>query len=139
MVSDLATAEDVVQDAFEQLHRRWRSLRRQSSALDYARAAVPAGGIGDLESALITPDGKAVIAAVYQDHPASSSASSSAGWVSDWSDLPSSPPCRALPPAIRMSPSPDDGGDHSPVAPSIRSRSRSAWPRCRAYSSIMCR
>jgi RNA polymerase sigma factor (sigma-70 family) len=40
MVSDLATAEDVVQDAFEQLHRRWRTLRRQSSALDYARAAV---------------------------------------------------------------------------------------------------
>jgi DNA-directed RNA polymerase specialized sigma24 family protein len=40
MVSDLATAEDVVQAAFEQLHRRWRSLRRQSSALDYARAAV---------------------------------------------------------------------------------------------------
>ena len=25
MVGDLATAEDVVQDAFEQLHRRWRS------------------------------------------------------------------------------------------------------------------
>jgi hypothetical protein len=31
---DLATAEDVVQDAFEQLHRRWRTLRQQSSALD---------------------------------------------------------------------------------------------------------
>jgi len=31
MVGDLATAEDVVQDAFEQLHRRWRSLRKQSS------------------------------------------------------------------------------------------------------------
>jgi hypothetical protein len=40
MVGDLATAEDVVQDAFEQLHRRWRSLRAPSSALDYARAAV---------------------------------------------------------------------------------------------------
>jgi RNA polymerase sigma-70 factor (sigma-E family) len=40
MVGDLATAEDVVQDAFEQLHRRWHSLRRQSSALDYARSAV---------------------------------------------------------------------------------------------------
>src|SRR5882724_6555571 len=34
MVGDLATAEDVVQDAFEQLHRRWRTLRKQSSALD---------------------------------------------------------------------------------------------------------
>lgn len=40
MVGDLATAEDVVQDAFEQLHRRWRTLRQQSSALDYARSAV---------------------------------------------------------------------------------------------------
>lgn len=26
----------------------------------------------------------------------------------------------------------------SPVAPSMRSRTRSAWPLCRAYSSIMC-
>jgi RNA polymerase sigma-70 factor (sigma-E family) len=40
MVGDRATAEDVVQDAFEQLHRRWRSLRQPSSALDYARSAV---------------------------------------------------------------------------------------------------
>ena len=30
-------------------------------------------------------------------------------------------------------------GGYSPVAPSMRSRSRSAWPRWRAYSSIMCR
>src|ERR1700744_4820345 len=40
MVGDMATAEDVVQDAFEQLHRRWKTLRKQSSALDYARSAV---------------------------------------------------------------------------------------------------
>jgi RNA polymerase sigma-70 factor (sigma-E family) len=40
MVGDLGTAEDVVQDAFEQLYRRWHSLRRSSSALDYARSAV---------------------------------------------------------------------------------------------------
>jgi RNA polymerase sigma-70 factor (sigma-E family) len=40
IVGDLATAEDVVQDAFEQLHRRWRTLRRRSSALDYARSTV---------------------------------------------------------------------------------------------------
>src|SRR5207247_8529640 len=38
IVGDLATAEDVVQDAFEQLHRRWRALRKQSSAWCYARA-----------------------------------------------------------------------------------------------------
>lgn len=40
VVGDLATAEDVVQDAFEQLHRRWAGLRKQSSALDYARSTV---------------------------------------------------------------------------------------------------
>ena len=40
MLGDRPAAEDVVQDAFEQLHRRWRSLRKQSSALDYARSAV---------------------------------------------------------------------------------------------------
>ena len=40
VVGDLATAEDVVQDAFEQLHRRWHLLRRRDSALDYARSAV---------------------------------------------------------------------------------------------------
>jgi RNA polymerase sigma-70 factor (sigma-E family) len=40
MVGDRATAEDVVQDAFEQLHRRWRTLHQQSSGLDYARSAV---------------------------------------------------------------------------------------------------
>src|ERR1700689_4164977 len=33
IVGDLATAEDVVQDAFEQLHRRWRAPRKQSRAL----------------------------------------------------------------------------------------------------------
>jgi DNA-directed RNA polymerase specialized sigma24 family protein len=32
MVGDLAAAEDVVQDAFEQLHRRWRTLRKPSNA-----------------------------------------------------------------------------------------------------------
>ena len=40
IVGDLGTAEDVVQDAFEQLHRQWHTLRRQSSALDYVRSTV---------------------------------------------------------------------------------------------------
>ena len=31
------------------------------------------------------------------------------------------------------------GGGYSPVAPSMRSRMKSAWPLWRAYSSIMCR
>ena len=39
----------------------------------------------------------------------------------------------------RRRPVTDGPGGYSPVAPSICSRSRSAWPRCRAYSSIMCR
>ncbi len=30
------------------------------------------------------------------------------------------------------------GNGQTPVAPSTRSRTRSAWPLCRAYSSIMC-
>jgi len=40
MVGDQGTAEDVVQDTFEQLHRRWHALRRESSGLEYARSAV---------------------------------------------------------------------------------------------------
>jgi RNA polymerase sigma-70 factor (sigma-E family) len=40
MTGDLATAEDVVQDVFERLHRRWPALRDASSALAYTRASV---------------------------------------------------------------------------------------------------
>lgn len=40
IVGDLPTAEDVVQDAFEQLQQRWHGLRRKSSGLDYARSTV---------------------------------------------------------------------------------------------------
>jgi len=40
MVGDLTTAEDVVQDAFERLHRRWHRLRDPASGLAYARSAV---------------------------------------------------------------------------------------------------
>jgi RNA polymerase sigma-70 factor (sigma-E family) len=40
MVGDLATAEDVVQDVFERLHRRWHDLREPSRALAYARSSV---------------------------------------------------------------------------------------------------
>jgi len=37
---DLGTAEDVVQDAFERLHRRWGRLRNPGSELAYARSTV---------------------------------------------------------------------------------------------------
>ena len=40
MVGDLATAEDVVQDAFEQLHRGRHGLRKQASGLAYVRSCV---------------------------------------------------------------------------------------------------
>ena len=40
MVGDLATAEDVVQDAFERLHRSWHRLREPASGLAYARSTV---------------------------------------------------------------------------------------------------
>jgi RNA polymerase sigma factor (sigma-70 family) len=40
MVGDLATAEDVVQDAFEGLHRGWHGLHQQSSSLAYVRSSV---------------------------------------------------------------------------------------------------
>src|ERR1700691_4059564 len=43
MVGDLATAEDVVQDAFERLHRGWRGLRQPSSSLAYVRSSVLTG------------------------------------------------------------------------------------------------
>jgi RNA polymerase sigma-70 factor (sigma-E family) len=40
MVGDLATAEDVVQDCFERLHRRWHVIREPGRALAYARSSV---------------------------------------------------------------------------------------------------
>lgn len=40
MVGDVATAEDVVQDAFEKLQARWHRLRDADNGLAYARAAV---------------------------------------------------------------------------------------------------
>lgn len=40
LVGDRVTAEDVVQDAFVGLQRRWRDLRDPTRALPYARAAV---------------------------------------------------------------------------------------------------
>jgi RNA polymerase sigma-70 factor (sigma-E family) len=40
MVGDLATAEDVVQDVFERLHRRWHRLDKPGSDLAYVRSSV---------------------------------------------------------------------------------------------------
>jgi RNA polymerase sigma-70 factor (sigma-E family) len=43
MVGDQLTAEDVVQDAFLALYRRWSSLQDQEKALSYVRASVVNG------------------------------------------------------------------------------------------------
>jgi len=40
MLGDIPAAEDVVQDAFERLHRHWRQIREPSSGLAYARSCV---------------------------------------------------------------------------------------------------
>lgn len=40
VVGDRATAEDIVQDAFERLYHGWRGLREPSSGLAYARSSV---------------------------------------------------------------------------------------------------
>jgi RNA polymerase sigma-70 factor (sigma-E family) len=40
VVGDMATAEDVVQDAFEHLHKHWSRLREPGSGLAYARSSV---------------------------------------------------------------------------------------------------
>jgi hypothetical protein len=138
MVGDLATAEDVVQDAFEQLHRRWRSLREQSRALDYARAAVLNGCRSVLRRRLVARRyegriaGSAPYAAdttvtleqrtapCYPPIPAVITCSSRTSG-SAVSTTASSPPFRVPRPG-RSSLRPGN----SPVAPSVRSRSRSA-------------
>lgn len=43
VTGDLSAAEDIVQDVFERMHRRWARLRDRSRALPYARAAVMNG------------------------------------------------------------------------------------------------
>ena len=43
LVDDVETAEDVVQEAFAELHRRWGSLRDPDRALFYLRASVANG------------------------------------------------------------------------------------------------
>ena len=43
LVDDLETAEDVVQDAFTALHRKWGSLASQDAAVGYLRTCVVNG------------------------------------------------------------------------------------------------
>jgi RNA polymerase sigma-70 factor (sigma-E family) len=48
LVDDLPTAEDVVQDAFLALHRRWTWLRDPNAAYEYLRTAVLNGSRSQL-------------------------------------------------------------------------------------------
>jgi RNA polymerase sigma-70 factor (sigma-E family) len=48
LVDDLATAEDVVQDAFLALHRRWLWMRDPQAAVDYLRTSVLNGARSQL-------------------------------------------------------------------------------------------
>lgn len=48
LVDDLATAEDVVQDAFTSLYRRWPWIRDHGAALDYLQASVANGARSNL-------------------------------------------------------------------------------------------
>ena len=50
MLGDRAAAEDVVQEAFCSLYRRWRQLRDQDKALTYVRSAVLNGCRSQLRS-----------------------------------------------------------------------------------------
>jgi RNA polymerase sigma-70 factor (sigma-E family) len=56
LVDDRATAEDVVQDAFLALHRRWTWLRDQQAAYEYVRTAVLNGSRSQLRRRKIRVD-----------------------------------------------------------------------------------
>lgn len=55
MTGDQSTAEDVVQDAFLGLYRRWEGLRNADSALGYLRSSVLNGLPGGAPRALPPP------------------------------------------------------------------------------------
>jgi RNA polymerase sigma-70 factor (sigma-E family) len=48
LVDDMATAEDVVQDAFAALHRRWPWIQDKAAALQYLHASVVNGARSSL-------------------------------------------------------------------------------------------
>ena len=53
LVDDQQTAEDVVQDAFVQLHRRWTWLRDKESAVSYLQVAVINGARSTLRRRVV--------------------------------------------------------------------------------------
>jgi RNA polymerase sigma-70 factor (sigma-E family) len=60
MLGSQASAEDVVQDAFCGLHRRWRHIADQGKALAYVRSAVINGCRSELRRRKLRPDDTAM-------------------------------------------------------------------------------
>jgi RNA polymerase sigma-70 factor (sigma-E family) len=54
LIDDTSSAEDVVQDAFTALHRRWHTLRTPAAAAGYLRVSVVNGARSVLRKRLIT-------------------------------------------------------------------------------------
>lgn len=54
LVDDMPTAEDVVQDAFAALHRRWLWIRDKRAALYYLQASVANGARSNLRHRRVT-------------------------------------------------------------------------------------
>jgi RNA polymerase sigma-70 factor (sigma-E family) len=66
LVDDLATAEDVVQDAFLALHRRWTWLRDPQAAYEYLRTAVLNGSRSQLRRRRVRADPSSAVPAPDQ-------------------------------------------------------------------------
>lgn len=71
LVDDVATAEDVVQDAFLSLHRRWTWVRNPATAYDYVRTSVVNGSRSQLRR-------RQVRARHPDDHPVATPSAESA-------------------------------------------------------------
>ena len=74
MVGDLPTAEDVVQDVYASLHKRWSQLAAPDAVLPYVRAAV----LNGCRSVLRRRGIARRVAAAHRDEPRANSAESEA-------------------------------------------------------------
>jgi RNA polymerase sigma-70 factor (sigma-E family) len=74
MVGDLSTAEDVVQDVYASLHKRWSQIAAPDAVLPYVRAAVLNGCRSVLRRRVIARR----VGAAHRDEPPEKSAESEA-------------------------------------------------------------
>jgi RNA polymerase sigma-70 factor (sigma-E family) len=93
VTGDLATAEDVVQDVYERLYRRWPSMRTAGSGLAYARASVLNGCRSAHRRAAVRRKHAVRMAGGLADSPDAESAAADRGELAD--------ALRALPPRQR--------------------------------------